>query len=404
MDEETTVGTAFSLWGNDEESVLDKGVGGLDPAHSDDRHVNGQEKRRERPALIRIAKKGYDVAGTECVLSERTCSSKADSKSCRMSRSPKMAAEKKRVLSDRASIRRITSTDSPVEISQSPKRIANKGYDLADNNCVLSERSCSAKADSKSHRMSMASSSVGVEDVERILSNASHSIPNRRHIEHPYNVEGKRREAMKSYPTSTPTTPPAMNNAPGKAPGRHNAWQHIIQANNLRELPQADMIFNSVRMTRAVAWALSDSGANSHFLMNGAAAVNIKPTNHPITITLPNGKTIRSTHTCNLDIPWLPGHMTEAHIVPGLAHASLISTRKFCDAGCKVMFDEKECRVHFKGELVLVGGRDKTTGLWQLPINPTRKANQKSNMIDHLDLQLPATKMQHGANGLYTMP
>ena len=41
MDEETTVETAFSVWGSDEESVLDKGVGGLDPAHSNDRHGNG---------------------------------------------------------------------------------------------------------------------------------------------------------------------------------------------------------------------------------------------------------------------------------------------------------------------------------------------------------------------------
>ena len=146
-------------------------------------------------------------------------------------------------------------------------------------------------------------------------------------------LEEKRWEALKSYPTSTPTTPPAVNNAAARTQARHNAWQHIIKANNLRKLPQAEMIFNNVRMTRAVAWALSDSGATSHFLMNGAAAVNIKRTNHPITITLPNGKTIRSTHTCNLDIPWLLGHMTEAHIVPGLAHASLISTRKFCDAG-----------------------------------------------------------------------
>ena len=61
MDEETTVGTAFSVWGSDEESVLDKGVGGLDPAHSDDRHVNGQEKTRERPALIRITKRGDNL-------------------------------------------------------------------------------------------------------------------------------------------------------------------------------------------------------------------------------------------------------------------------------------------------------------------------------------------------------
>ena len=91
MDEETTVGTAFSVWGSDEESVLDKGVGGLDPAHSDDKHVNGQEKTRERPALIVIAKKGYNLAGKKCVLSDRTCSSK----SYGVSRSPEMAAGKK---------------------------------------------------------------------------------------------------------------------------------------------------------------------------------------------------------------------------------------------------------------------------------------------------------------------
>ena len=79
MDEEATVVTAFSVWGSDEESVLDKGVGGLDPAHSDTNHVNGQEKARERPALIVIAKKGDSLAGKKCFLSEQTNSSNSSS-------------------------------------------------------------------------------------------------------------------------------------------------------------------------------------------------------------------------------------------------------------------------------------------------------------------------------------
>ena len=33
QDEESTVETAFSVWGSDDESELDHGVGGLDPAH-----------------------------------------------------------------------------------------------------------------------------------------------------------------------------------------------------------------------------------------------------------------------------------------------------------------------------------------------------------------------------------
>ena len=96
--------------------------------------------------------------------------------------------------------------------------------------------------------------------------------------------------------------------------------------------------------------------------------------------------------------------MTEAHIVPGLAHASLILTRKFCDAGCKVMFDKEECRVYFKNKLVLVGVRDVTTGLWQLPINPSEHAKPTSTVVDHLDLHVPLNQIYHSANGLYTMP
>ena len=53
-DEESTVETAFSVWGSDNESELDHGVGGLDPARHDDRPLNGPAKARERPALITI--------------------------------------------------------------------------------------------------------------------------------------------------------------------------------------------------------------------------------------------------------------------------------------------------------------------------------------------------------------
>ena len=64
---------------------------------------------------------------------------------------------------------------------------------------------------------------------------------------------------------------------------------------------------------------------------------------------------------CNLDISWLPHTMTDAHIVPGLAQSSLISTKKFCEVGCMILFDKTECRVYYKDDLVLSGGRDKKT-------------------------------------------
>ena len=96
--------------------------------------------------------------------------------------------------------------------------------------------------------------------------------------------------------------------------------------------------------------------------------------------------------------------MTEANIVPDLAHASLISTRKFCDAGCKVMFDKEECRVYFENKPVLVGGRDIATGLWQLPINPSEQTKLTLSIINHLDLHVLENQGHHAANGLYNMP
>ena len=186
---------------------------------------------------------------------------------------------------------------------------------------------------------------------------------------------------------------------------RITAWRQIVQAKNLQQLPLASTIFNPQKITRAVKHAISDSGATGHFLVEGAPVVNKQIAKRPIAITLPNGKIIQSTHTCNLDIPWLPSEITEAHIVPGLAHASLISTRKFCDAGCKVVFDLQECRVYYKNRLVLVGGRDEATQLWKLPINPTKNPNDASTTIANLDLHvMPKQKISHTANALYTLP
>ena len=131
----------------------------------------------------------------------------------------------------------------------------------------------------------------------------------------------------------------------------------------------------------ATEYAISDSGATGNFLLEGAPVKNVQVADNPIRTTLPNGKSMTSTQTYNLDIPWLPNHVTEAHIVPGLAHASLISTRHFCEAGCKVIFDTNECRVYYKGKLVLEGSKEKNTALWKLPINP--KTNPTPSIQGH---------------------
>lgn len=119
-----------------------------------------------------------------------------------------------------------------------------------------------------------------------------------------------------------------------------------------------DVIPTSVRK---VQYALFDSGATAHFLVERAPVINKRVATEPLKIKLPDGTVIKSTHQCNLNIPWLPAHITEAHTVPGLAHSSLISTKKFCDAGCRVTFDTDGCKVYYNKDLVLSGIRDERT-------------------------------------------
>ena len=50
------VNAVFSVWGSDENSVLDHGVGGLDPAQQDQKNRSRSSATCERLALITISK------------------------------------------------------------------------------------------------------------------------------------------------------------------------------------------------------------------------------------------------------------------------------------------------------------------------------------------------------------
>ena len=91
---------------------------------------------------------------------------------------------------------------------------------------------------------------------------------------------------------------------------KSEAWNTIVDAKELRRLPTAETIFNETRVTRQVEFAISDSGATAHFLVEGAPIVNMRVVDEPVTIKLPDGTLIYSTHVGNLDIPWMPDTMT----------------------------------------------------------------------------------------------
>jgi hypothetical protein len=144
--------------------------------------------------------------------------------------------------------------------------------------------------------------------------------------------------------------------------------------------------------------ALCDLGATSHFITDDVHHVlNKRPASNPITITLPDGATLRSTHTCKLNIPTLRSAARQAHIVPGLAHTSLLSTAKFCDAGYTVTFDANSCRVQDGPTVVLQGKRDPSMTLWCLPLATTTPT------INAKPLTTPSNA-PHFASNVHTIP
>jgi hypothetical protein len=101
--------------------------------------------------------------------------------------------------------------------------------------------------------------------------------------------------------------------------------------------------------------------------MDGIDVDNKQLLNKPLTINLPAGNMVQSTHRCNIVIPGLPTILM-GHIVPHLAIASLIGIRLLCKARCKVIFDDMKCDVIYDGKVILRGNKDPSTDLWTLPI------------------------------------
>ena len=105
---------------------------------------------------------------------------------------------------------------------------------------------------------------------------------------------------------------------------RTDAWKKLAMQNNLLDGRHNELMTDTSRLFKAVHYANFDSGSTGNFLIEGVTVVNKYVALHPVSVTLPNGKTIKLTRTCNLDIPRLPYEITEAHIASGLSHSSLI--------------------------------------------------------------------------------
>jgi hypothetical protein len=112
--------------------------------------------------------------------------------------------------------------------------------------------------------------------------------------------------------------------------------------------------------------AILDSGCTSNFLSATAPCNNEQEAHVPLSVNMPNGTTIQSSHTCELLLADLPPQARNAHILPGLVHNSLISVGQLCDSGCNVTFTQEQVTVSRDRQCVMYGSRDPRSRLWRV--------------------------------------
>ena len=168
----------------------------------------------------------------------------------------------------------------------------------------------------------------------------------------------------------------------GVKPSQSNSRYGYAAASIIREVA-----LNSENLRN---WAILDSGASSHFLLSKAPVVNKKIAETPLTVTLPNGDIVSSSHIAELNLPLLPKAARTAHVVPGLASHSLVSVVKLCNAGCEVDVRDIACTIRYRGKTIVRCSKCTRTGLWMMPLtnviedeNPEKDLDPVKNVANH---------------------
>jgi hypothetical protein len=117
-----------------------------------------------------------------------------------------------------------------------------------------------------------------------------------------------------------------------------------------------------------------ESGCTGHFLLVNAPCLNKIKSRTPLTVRLPNGATMESSHTDALDIPELSAAASKAHVFPGMANHSLLSVGQLCDKGYIVTLKQDTVTICDSGNSqILSGPRDLNTGLGRINLRQTNK-------------------------------
>ena len=126
---------------------------------------------------------------------------------------------------------------------------------------------------------------------------------------------------------------------------------------------------------------------------------NLQPANPPISVRLPDGSTIASTHTGLVPLPYVPASACRTHVFPSIKSGSLLSIGQLCDVGCIATFDKATVVVRFGHKIVTQGTRT-ASGLWTVKIE-LPKVTHVGNHLSTLETQTASDRIAflHAAAG-----
>ncbi|EEC46594.1 predicted protein [Phaeodactylum tricornutum CCAP 1055/1] len=118
--------------------------------------------------------------------------------------------------------------------------------------------------------------------------------------------------------------------------------------------------------------AIADTGCTGHYITINCPHTHRHPANPSLSVRVPNGSVLRSSHVATLDLPGFSPAACQAHIFPGLASHPLLSIGQLCDDGCTATFSATRLDIHRDATLLLSGARSPHTGLWHLDLTPPK--------------------------------
>ena len=131
--------------------------------------------------------------------------------------------------------------------------------------------------------------------------------------------------------------------------------------------------------------SIYDIAASGQYLKAEAPHDLTSRTVAPIQVKQPNGPILHSTKGCQIKLAALPEEAREVHILPRLAHISLIYIGELCNSRFEDSFNHHNMAVTKYEQVILQGTRDVLTGLWRFPLHSLDIPTNQSNHVHQVN-------------------